>query len=308
MFRLFALALVATTLFTTPARAQSEVGFEKLSIPDGAGAPIEVGVWYPRDAASNAALPLIVMSHGNGGSYSGNADTAQALARAGFVAAALTHTGDNYRDMSRAADVAERPRQLHVLIEHMITDWTGHGAVDPGRVGAFGFSSGGFTVLAAAGGEPDLTRVIEHCRDNPRFYDCRLIGQHPPSADAIPAAWAHDRRIRAVVAAAPALGYTFTREGLSGVTQPVQLWRAENDRVLPHPFYAQAVHDGLPTPPEYHVVFAADHFDFLPPCSPELQAAAPVICQTTPGLDRATFHETFNAEVVAFFQRNLAAP
>ncbi len=305
MFRLFALALFTATLFTAPAVAQSEVGFEKLSIPDGVGAPIEVGVWYPKDTAPGVALPLIVMSHGAGGSYSGAADTAEALARAGFVAAALTHTGDNYREMSRAADVAERPRQLHVLIDYMVKDWTGHGAVDAGRVGAFGFSSGGFTVLAAAGGEPDLTRVIEHCRLHPQFYDCQMIARHPPSANAIPAAWTHDPRIRAVVAAAPALGYTFTREGLSAVTQPVQLWRAANDHVLPHPFYAQVVHDNLPTQPEYHVVPTADHFDFLPPCSPELQAAAPVICQVTPGLDRATFHEAFNGEVVAFFRRML---
>ncbi len=307
MFRLIALAFAAT-LFTSPVLAQSEVGFEKLSIPDGSGAPIEVGVWYPKDAAPDDVLPLVVMSHGAGGGYSGHADTAEALARAGFVAAALTQTGDNWRDQSRATDVAERPRQLRVLIEHMVGAWTGHGAVDAGRVGAFGFSSGGFTVLTAAGGEPDLTRVIEHCRAHPQFYDCLLIGRRPPSANAIPSAWTHDSRIRAVVAAAPALGYTFTREGLSALTQPVQLWRAGKDHVLPHPFYAQAVHDALPASPEYHVVENADHFDFMPPCSPELQAAAPAICRVTPGLDRATFHETFNAEVVAFFQRTLAAP
>ena len=33
-------------------------------------------------------------------------------------------------------------------------------------------------------------------------------------------------RIRAVVSAAPALGYAFGKEGLAKVRQPLQLWRA----------------------------------------------------------------------------------
>lgn len=302
---LLRLTAFAATLAAGPVLAQSPVAFRPLTAVDPAGPPLEGGVWLPADAEPGRTYPLVVMSHGNGGIYSGHSDTAEALAAAGFIVAAVNHTGDNYRDQSRASEVIDRPRQLKVLIDHMVSAWDGP-PVDPARIGAFGFSSGGFTVLAAAGGRPDLRRVLEHCRDHPDFYDCRLIRNQPPSTAQVDRAWTHDTRIRAVVAAAPALGYTFTREGLTDVTQPVQLWRAGQDRVLPHPFYAQAVHDALPTPPEYHVVEAADHFDFLPPCSPQLEAAAPIICQPTPGLDRATFHVTFNAEVVAFFTRTLS--
>ena len=304
------LMVVAVILLTPPVQAQTPagVGFETFTIPDGADAPIEVGVWYPATVSqAGPSLPLVVMSHGNGGVYNGHADTAIALARAGFVAAALTHTGDNYRDKSRATDVAERPRQLHVLIDYMVDEWRSHGRIDAGRIGAFGFSSGGFTVLVAAGGEPRLSRVGPHCAAHPEFFDCQLIGRQPPQVDAATGHWTHDARIRAVVAAAPALGYTFGRDGLAKVTQPVQLWRAENDRVLPHPFYAQAVNDALPSPPDFHVVARADHFDFMPPCSPSLAANAPMICRPTPGVDRATFHDTFNRDIVAFFERTLTA-
>ncbi|MBX9617240.1 MAG: dienelactone hydrolase [Caulobacteraceae bacterium] len=300
------LAGLALTLSTTPVLAQSDVTLERLTFADGAGPAVEGGVWYPQDVAAGTALPLVVISHGNGGSWSGHAATAEALARAGFMVAALTHTGDNYRDQSRATDVAERPRQLKVLIDHMVSTWKGPAVVDADRIGAFGFSSGGFTVLVAAGGRPDLARVLEHCQANPGFYDCRLVAEQPPAAGALQSPWVNDARIRAVVAAAPALGYTFGQDGLAAVTQPVQLWRAGADRVLPHPFYAQAVHDSLPTPPEYHVVEAAGHFDFMPPCSPQLASAAPFICQPTPGLDRAVFQDDFNRQVVAFFIRTLA--
>ena len=292
----FAIALAAAP--TAP-----DVVFQKLSTPDGAGAPIEVGVWRPAGGSPNQNRRLIVMSHGAGGDFRGHEDTARALAQAGFVVASLTHTGDNWRDHSRAADVAERPRQLHVLIDYMLKDWEGHSALDPDRVGAFGFSSGGFTVLTTAGGEPDLSRMTQHCRDHPGFYDCRLVAGARPMS--LPSGWVHDPRIKAVVAAAPALGFTFEGEGLAKVRQPVQLWRAGQDQILPSPFYAEAVREALPKPPEYHVVDGARHFDFLAPCGERLAAAAPEICAPTPGFDRAAFHEIFNREVVRFFNSEL---
>lgn len=297
----------APAVAPAPVEAAATVTRLRLTIPDGDGPPIEGGVWLPVGAVPGGRVPLVVISHGNGGSWTGHAATAEALARAGFMVAAISHTGDNYRDQSRATEVGERPRQLKRLIDHMVEAGAGGLQVDPDRIGAFGFSSGGFTVLAAAGGRPDLTRVIDHCRANPDFYDCRLVASQGASATAYDPEWTHDRRIRAVVAAAPALGYTFGREGLADVTVPVQLWRPSRDRVLPHPFYAQAVHDALPTPPAYHVVEGADHFDMMPPCSPELAAAAPVVCAPTPGFDRAAFQQAFNAEVAAFFTRQLAA-
>ena len=168
---LLATLTVAAFSLAAPALA-ANAGFTVVQAPDPQGPPITVGIWYPTDAPAKpmplgindqlvaagaplmgAHLPLIVMSHGNGGFFGGHADTAQALAEAGFVVAALTHTGDNYADQSKATDMANRPRQLSVLIDYMLTTSPMKAAIDPERVGAFGFSSGGFTVLAAAGGK-----------------------------------------------------------------------------------------------------------------------------------------------------------
>lgn len=303
------------------------VGFSKLLVADGTDPPIEVGVWYPTDAVprptriglftqqvapdapvAGRRLPLVIFSHGQGGEFAGHCDTAFALAQAGFVAAALTHTGDNFRDQSRALDVANRPRQLRVLIDAMIARWAG-GVVDPSRVGAFGFSSGGFTVLTAAGGNPDLSLVAPHCAAHPGFYDCRLVaarrrlaGGNRPAAPRL----VHDRRIRAIVVAAPALGFTFAGHGLDDVTIPVQLWRSGDDDVLPSPFYAEAVAAALPRPAETHLVPHAGHYDFLAPCPDALARAAPAICASEPGFDRIAFHRAFDGAVVAFFGRTLA--
>ncbi|WP_165185327.1 alpha/beta hydrolase family protein [Caulobacter soli] len=292
--------------------------------PQG-GAPITVGVWYPTDAPARPMplgiadqvaapgaplvgdhLPLIVMSHGNGGFFGGHADTAQALAEAGFVVAALTHTGDNYADQSRATDMANRPRQLSAVIDYMLKASPMHGAIDADRVGAFGFSSGGFTVLVAAGAEPDLSTVAPHCKAHPDFFDCKLTAAHPPSAEAMKAAWTHDARIKAVVSAAPAMGYSFSKAGLAKVSVPLQLWRAEDDQILPDPFYASAVRANLPKAPDWHVVPGAGHFDFLTPCNDKGRATAAAICASAPGFDRAAFHKDFDAKVVGFFKANLA--
>lgn len=314
---------LAAALALFAAQAQAAVGFQHFTIPDPEGKPIEVGVWYPTDAAARTErleldtqtvaddapvkgdhLKLIVMSHGHGGSYAGHVDTAIALAEAGFVAAALTHTGDNYADMSLGTRIWERPRQLKVLTDYMTARWRDRAHLDVRHIGAFGFSAGGFTVLVEAGGQPDLRKVKDHCRDHPQFETCQIVRSQPLPYD-IKVSWTHDPRIKAVVSAAPAIGFTFGREGLAKVRQPVQLWRAEDDQVLPAPYYAEAVRDALPARPEFHVVPNAGHYDFIQACSPALAKVVPVICQSAPGFDRAAFHAEFNRDVVGFFKRTL---
>ena len=321
---LLAPVAVLTLLACAAPALAANAGFTVVQVPDPQGPPITVGVWYPTDApaapmdlgigAQTVArgaplvgdhLPLVVISHGNGGFFGGHADTAQALAESGFVVAALTHTGDNYADQSRATDMANRPRQLSVLIGYMLTASPMKAAIDRERVGAFGFSSGGFTVLAAAGGEPDLRKIAPHCVAHPDFYDCKLLAQHPQSDEALKSVWTHDARIKAVVSAAPALGYALD---VSRVTVPVQLWRAAEDQVLPDPFYASTVRANLPKAPDYHVVAGAGHFDFLTPCNAEGKATSGFICASAPDFDRAAFHRDFDKAVVGFFTKELARP
>jgi predicted dienelactone hydrolase len=319
--------LAAVLMMEAGAAYARDVGFQALTMPNGADAPVKIGVWYPTDAAASAQplglqtqdvapdapvagerLGLVVISHGTGGSLSDHYDTALALAKAGFVVAALTHPGDNFEDHSRAAHIADRPAQLKRLIDYMLAEWREHGRIDPKKIGAFGFSAGGFTVLASIGGQPDLAEVRPHCAAHPVGFDCLLIrqaGVSVPPTQPPRTFFTADPRIKAAVVAAPALGYAFGREGLAHVKVPIQLWRAEQDSTLPNPWYAEAVIDALPIPAEYFVVPNADHIDFLAPCSAQLEKVAPDICRERPGFDRAKFHQTFDAGVVRFFKEKL---
>ena len=199
--------------------------------------------------------------------------------------------------------------QLHRLVDYMLEEWFGHVDLDNARVGAFGFSNGGFTVLVAAGGKPDLSQIAPYCRAHPDHDLCQALqtaGVDLNLSVSVPAnAWALDPRIKAVVIAAPAFGFTFGRAGLSSVRVPVQLWRAADDHHQPHPYYEEAVRANLPLSPEYHVVANAGHYDFLPPCDARLTRKAPALCASRPGFDRSAFHEEFNAEVVRFFRTRL---
>jgi predicted dienelactone hydrolase len=299
---LFAALSVAACASTAPAQAQD--ADQTFAFADPRGGTIEAGVWLPEDFDVSAPRPLIVISHGNGGTFSGHHDTAEALAQAGFVVAALTHPGDNWRDDSRQTQLSGRPREVSLLIDHMTQAWSGHETIDAQRIGAFGFSAGGFTVTALIGGVSDLALIRHHCDAQAQHFACRLLAQSPIDA----AAWrptGHDARIKAAVIAAPGFGMAFTGESLAAVRVPVQLWQAADDEVLPAPFHVEPVRDRLGRPPEYHRVESAGHFDFLPPCAAGLAAAVPAICTSQPGFDRAAFHRDFNREVVRFFRNAL---
>lgn len=326
--RLFALLLAACLALAASTAAAQSVGFQTFTIADGADKAVRVGVWYPSDAPASPQplalytqtvapdapvagrkLPLVVISHGTGGSFADHYDVALALAKAGFVVAALTHPGDNNADHSRATRIDQRPGELKGLIDYMLSAWPDRAAIDPERVGAFGFSAGGFTVLASIGGQPDLSEIRPHCAAHPVGFECNLIkGTPAPPAGSTPPRtfFTADPRIRAAVVAAPALGYTFGREGLARLAAPLQVWRAEDDSFLPNPWYAEAVVDAVREPIEYFVVPNADHLDFMAPCAAQLAKVAPDICRERPGFDRARFHQRFDAEVVRFFKAKLA--
>ena len=120
--------LVAIALCLTAALAQA-AGLRSIDVPDGPA--LKGAMWYPcpeppgeivlggrsvpgvKDCPiSGEKLPLVVVSHGNGGSFVNFPDTAETLADVGFIVVTVNHPGDNSVDASRVADLSvfvERP-------------------------------------------------------------------------------------------------------------------------------------------------------------------------------------------------------
>ena len=244
-------------------------------------------------------LPLVVVSHGRGGNFAGHHDTAEALADAGFIVAAISHPGDNSFDLSRSDDLSafiERPQDIKRLIDFMLGASAFSAAIDRERIGFFGFSRGGYTGLVLIGANPDwakATTVCQHAAGN----TCAQIMRKDYLAQPI----THDPRIKAAVIADP-LAIVFGSESLAAVKVPVQLWASERggDGVVLHD--VAAVDASLPAKHDYHVVPNAGHFAFLAPCPAVLVKERPELCVDAPGFDRAAFHARFDADVLAFFR------
>jgi predicted dienelactone hydrolase len=316
-------ASLALYLYSTALRPSRPVGFQQMTAVDPGHRRIPIAIWYPTKAkpgfvllgtrgmrvASDAPvdgnrLPLVVMSHGTGGSAISHADTAISLAGYGFVVAAPTHPGDNLQDSSEVGRphwLVDRTRHLSKTIDAILDLWKDRAHVDPTRVGVFGFSAGATTALISVGGRPDLSRIATECRTRPEFV-CKITS--PASYQNFPnVAWNSDSRIRAAVLAAPGLGFTFAPNGLSQVRVPVQLWAGEADQTVPLATNAGLVERLLPNGAEVHIVPGAVHYSFLMPCG---VIGPPQLCHDPNGFNREDFHRQFNDAVVRFFQQHLS--
>jgi predicted dienelactone hydrolase len=306
--------------------AATAVGFQWSSAPDPDNAPLQIAIWYPSettttlltvgpfdmDVAMNGAVspgrhPMIVMSHGTGGMALNSHDTAIALADAGFVVVAVTHTGDNYLDQSTAftrRNFADRPRHISRVIDFMLNTWSGRETVDANRIGILGHSAGGETALIAAGGTANLGLVVTFCQKNPDDWGCRHAAQRQPlTPETVSAPISGlDPRIKAVVVAAPALAVAFQPDGLAAVKVPVQLWVGAEDDIVRD---ASLVRTLLPSPPDYHLIPLGGHFAYLTPCTELLAESAPQVCADPKGFDRAAFLREFHQSVIAFYRQHL---
>lgn len=303
-----------------PGTAAHAAGIQTLAVPsDGSSPALSGAVWYPCATPPTAMkfgsfvvsatkdcpiagtkLPLVVISHGRTGSFLGHRDTAQALADAGFVVAAISHPGDNARDGGRSNELSvfvERPADIKRLVDYLLGAWGDAAAIDPDRIGLFGFSRGGYTGLVVVGANPRFGPRIGMCAGQASTL-CEQVreGRLDPLA--------HDGRIKAAVIADP-LEVFFTKTSFDDVRVPIQLWRSERGGDGVTPDGVAAIADELPVKPELRTVSNAQHFAFLPPCPDELARGARELCTDPPGFDREAFHREFNAQVLDFFRQTL---
>jgi predicted dienelactone hydrolase len=213
----------------------------------------------------------------------------------------MNHTGDNYADQSRSVDIMDRPRQVSRVIDHMLSTWEGVRRSTRSASACSAFPPADSPRSRSSVASRTSRRSVRRASSIPATSLAKLVAKSESPVVAPATTVVADARVKSAVVAAPALGFTFSPDGLKNVKVPVQLWRAENDVLVPHPRYAEAVRLALPETPDYHVVPNAGHYDFLAPCSDALASIAPAICTSAAGFDRAAFHAGFDSEVVKLF-------
>ncbi|MFF8602835.1 alpha/beta hydrolase family protein [Streptomyces sp. NPDC015232] len=113
--------------------------------------PVRVYRWEPAEPAAGPA-PLVVVSHGTGGSGSAMGWLVRPLREAGFRVVALDHHGNDFvggYEPEGFLHVWERPRDVSFVLDALAAE-------EPlGPVGVAGFSLGGYTAAALAGARLD---------------------------------------------------------------------------------------------------------------------------------------------------------
>jgi predicted dienelactone hydrolase len=269
-------------------------------------------------ATSASSHPLIVVSHGTGGSAVMMMWLGQYLAARGYIVAAVNHHGNTgYQDKYMPQGfrlVWERPKDLSVLIDRVLADPVFGPAIDRSRIAAAGFSLGGYTVVALAGGRFNPTERTRFCESAERDFTC---GPQPefPDAEAQMAKLAkdpvvqeslrhatdsyRDARVRAIFAVAPVLGSGFTRDDVRDVRIPVRIVAGEHDPIVPPPANALRFAQLIPQTKLTLLPGGVSHYTFLAECAPEVAQA---ICKDEPGVDRAKVHTQVAQMAFEFFE------
>jgi predicted dienelactone hydrolase len=242
---------------------------------------------YSIDVSPDAALtegpearfPLVVISHGNGGSHLLYRTIAVHLARNGYIVALPEHPGNNRNDNRLEGtheNLENRPRHVRLTLDAVLSDAGFAAGTRPDEVALIGHSIGAYTALAVAGGRPwsETRQKVEVVADP---------------------------RVRALVLLAPATGWYLAPESLLDVDVPILLLLAEHDPFTPR-WNADVVLAGVADRAKVtcRMIENAGHFSFLSPFPPAMKNAAFRPSVDPEGFDREEFHRRLPGEVLEF--------
>jgi len=313
--------------------------------------PLETTIWYPAAkadhpfvpanapfelesvepdapvAASPAKYPLILISHGTGGCAAALLWMGHYLAAHGYIVAAVNHHGNTCvepRGDPRGFMLWwERPQDLSAVLDRLLRDSQFGPLIDQRRIGALGFSLGGYSVITLAGGRIDRPLFQRFCASPVRDFTCSPQPEFPEapalfqkletSDPVVQEAIRHsgdsyrDPRIRAVFALAPVFASGFERKDLADIVVPVEIVVGAGDTVAPPKTNAERYAALIKGARLIEIRGRAGHYDFVPVCNDMGRKILPErLCHDDPTVDRRQIHARAQSLALQFFNRNLA--
>ena len=227
-------------------------------------------------------FPLVIISHGNGGSHLLYRTISIHLAKHGYVVAMLEHYGNNRIDNhleNTSENLINRPRHVSLTIDELLSE-NGFGkSISASNIAVIGHSMGGYTALALVGGVP-RTRAGQRVAVSP------------------------DARVKAIVLLAPGTGWFLN--ALEKVTIPILMFVAEHDLVTPG-WNAEIVLNYVPDKSQviFRKIENAGHFSFLSPFPVAMKNPAFLPSTDPEGFDREQFHKQLQTEILEFLTDKL---
>lgn len=273
------------------------VRFGSFELELAIGAPIAKG-----------SFPLVVISHGSGGTNLGYRSIAFELVKKGFVVAMPLHPKNNYNDNSAegtSKNWINRPKHIKAVIDSIAVDAKFSGSVDTKSVAIIGHSAGGYTALAVAGGVANTKHLYQLCIDAPKDNKvfCDIGGSIVPEKIVTEEIKnTPDPRVKAIVMMAP-VGVLFKSEdSLANVNTSMLLLRAEKDNQLIEPNHADAIAKNYKHKDKltYRTIKNAGHYSFITPFPESMRGSFGEVGEDPEGFDRKAFHKTLSKEIADF--------
>lgn len=290
--------------------------------------PRDAPLFYAGHAAKEATLvpafskyPLVALSHGTGGSALQMAWLGTYLAARGFIVVAVNHPGNNavtgYTTQG-FVEGWERAKDISTVISGMLADPRFGSKIDAERIGAAGFSYGGYTMMELAGAPADLNRLLAGCEeqkgscDPPEMPDLmekfKVIQQQPDVQQSLGHAGDSysDPRIRAVFAIAPAVAGAFTPESLQKINIPVEIVAGAADAIAPPAENARFFAANIKGAKLTLLPGGVGHYTFLDVGTETGKKQFPKLFVDGPGVDREAVHKQVAAMAADFFAKEIA--
>lgn len=237
--------------------------------------------------------PLILVSHGSGGSHLLYRSMTTYLAQHGYIVAMVEHPGNNRVDnqfMGKVENLQYRPRHLRLTADALHEDASLGPHLQSGQLGVIGHSMGGYAALALAGGKPWYP---------PEAFKPDYAGPAPNNVEV-----EHDDRVQALVLLAPATVWFMPEDALKHVDVPILMLSAEHDPYTPG-WHNEIVLKGVPdiTKVTSRCVKNAGHFSFLSPFPPKIKQGGALPTTDPEGFDREGFHEQLKQEILVYLNQ-----
>ncbi|MBO1046266.1 MAG: alpha/beta hydrolase [Dolichospermum sp. DEX182a] len=258
---------------------------------------IPLDVYFSTAATANK--PVIVFSHGWGSVRTDLRYLAEHLASRGYVVAALEHPGSN-ETASKAVkknknqlvapqEFLDRPRDISFILDELeklnqTANNPLQGKLATNNVMVVGYSFGGGTALALAGGELQIENLKQRCQQN---LSTANLGERVQCAgQALPEKTyqLRDARIKQAIALNPTTSLMFGETGLTKVQIPTLILSSSADKITP-PLTEQVIGFAkIPSPKWLVGVVGGSHLSVVDPnLTPYQQGKPPILNKEVTG-------------------------
>ena len=258
---------------------------------------------------ANKKFPLVIISHGSGGSNWGHRSIAFDLAKKGYIVGLPLHPRNNYRDNSDEGtnnNWLNRPKHIKSAIDSILSNVEFFNNIEKNKIAVVGHSAGGYTALALAGGIGNSEHIINLCKEKPKINQnfCSLAKSN--STKPIELKGLSDSRVKAIVLMAP-VGLLFqSDDALKQVKIPVFLMRAEKDKELVEPYHSELIAKKIRKQLlSYQIIPNAGHFSFITPFPEVLKSKLGDVADDPEGFDRVAFHKQLGNSIATYLGKVL---